>query len=163
MSTLFTILIAVAAGGLIGLPFFRKESGGGNILAVAPTGRSAAERRRNLREEKAGFVLALRELDFDYETGKLSANDYKALRQKYESKTIETMRELDLLDDEWKRFLETVDGQLKNRIPQTVRPKPATQKKPSGKMFCSKCGKSVVAQDRFCGWCGHPREAAANG
>ena len=54
-----------------------------------------------LKEEKAALILALKELDFDYEVGKLSKEDYKNLRQTYEAQTVSLMKRLEVIDVAW--------------------------------------------------------------
>ena len=50
---------------------------------------------RELREEKRRVLRAINELQFDHEMGKLSEEDYKAVRDLYELRAIEVMRALD--------------------------------------------------------------------
>ena len=50
---------------------------------------------RELREEKRRVLRAINELEFDFEMGKLSPNDYRAVRDAYELRAIEAMRALD--------------------------------------------------------------------
>ena len=50
---------------------------------------------RELREEKRRVLRAINELQFDNEMGKLSEEDYKAVRDLYELRAIEVMRALD--------------------------------------------------------------------
>jgi len=50
---------------------------------------------RELREEKRRVLRAINELQFDHEMGKLSDEDYKAVRDLYELRAIEVMRALD--------------------------------------------------------------------
>ncbi len=50
---------------------------------------------RELREERRRLLRALNELRFDHEMGKLSQADYDAVREGYELRAIEVMRQLD--------------------------------------------------------------------
>ena len=50
---------------------------------------------RELREERRRILRAINELQFDYEMGKLSDEDYQAVRQGYQLRAVEVMRALD--------------------------------------------------------------------
>lgn len=51
--------------------------------------------RRELREERRRLLRAINELQFDYEMGKLSDEDYRKVRQGYELQAVEVIRALD--------------------------------------------------------------------
>jgi hypothetical protein len=51
--------------------------------------------RRQLREERRRLLRAINELQFDYEMGKLSEEDYRKVRQGYELQAVEVIRALD--------------------------------------------------------------------
>lgn len=51
--------------------------------------------QRELREERRRLLRAINELQFDYEMGKLSEADYRAVRQGYELQAVEVIRALD--------------------------------------------------------------------
>jgi hypothetical protein len=51
--------------------------------------------QRELREERRRLLRAINELQFDYEMGKLSNEDYKEVRQGYELQAVEVIRALD--------------------------------------------------------------------
>lgn len=50
---------------------------------------------RELREERRRVLRAINELQFDYEMGKLSDDDYQTVRQGYQLRAVEVMRALD--------------------------------------------------------------------
>lgn len=51
--------------------------------------------QRELREERRRLLRAINELRFDHEMGKLSQVDYDAVRQGYELRAVEVMRQLE--------------------------------------------------------------------
>lgn len=51
--------------------------------------------QRELREDRRRLLRAINELQFDYEMGKLSHEDYLAVRQGYELQAVEVIRALD--------------------------------------------------------------------
>ncbi len=64
--------------------------------ARAP-GVPVSDRRLELLEQKASAYRALKELTFDYEAGHLSEDDYRGLRERYESRAAELLTALDAL------------------------------------------------------------------
>ncbi|HMQ11222.1 MAG TPA: hypothetical protein PKC21_09825 [Oligoflexia bacterium] len=70
------------------------------------------DERKQLKYKKANVVLIIKELDFDYETGKLSKTDYKNLRDKYEAQAVSIMQELEHAEDEWQKHLKKVEQNI---------------------------------------------------
>lgn len=54
--------------------------------------------KARLRREKDGLLASLREMEFDFRTGKLAEGDYAAMRSDLEARAIETLRQLDALE-----------------------------------------------------------------
>lgn len=71
---------------------------------------------------------ALRDLQFEYATGKLSANDYTQLKSRYEVQAADILSQIDAV-------------QAKNKNVQ-------------GKRACPRCNTVLYAQDKFCAKCG---------
>lgn len=65
-----------------------------------PIGSDAMSRRLALVEERDRAVAALRELEFDHRTGKLSERDYRELIGPLRHRAVETLRALELGDRE---------------------------------------------------------------
>ncbi len=57
-------------------------------------------------------MLTLKDLDFDFETGKLSKENYQSLRTKYEQETIDVLRQIDVEKDLWEKFQNNLDQTL---------------------------------------------------
>ncbi len=89
MILLLKILILLAVLLLIGLPYFFKPQEGEE--AATPQ----SQRQQELLSQKESTYAAIKELDFDYRMGKLSAEDYKALRDQYEQQAILLLKQLD--------------------------------------------------------------------
>jgi len=66
---------------------------------------------RELREERRRVLRAINELQFDYEMGKLSDEDYQAVRQGYQLRAVEVMRALDAGPD----LHPTLEAELRKR------------------------------------------------
>jgi hypothetical protein len=86
-------VLAVACVLLVALPFLREPAAADDLLS-AP---DELERRRlDLAEERDRALAALKELEFDHRTGKISDEDYRALVGPLRSKAAEALRALDL-------------------------------------------------------------------
>jgi tetratricopeptide (TPR) repeat protein len=67
------------------------------VPGIKPSVPPQHDRRLELLEEKAAAYRALKELTFDYEAGHLSEDDYRGLRDRYESRAAELLVALDKL------------------------------------------------------------------
>lgn len=72
---------------------------------------------------------ALRDLQFEFNTGKLSSGDYEQLKGNYELQAAEILRQIDAL-------------------------KPNKNKNAQGTRACPRCSSPMRAQDKFCTKCG---------
>ena len=85
-------LLAVAAVVVVALPFLREPAPEDDRLARL----SPAERRRlELAEQRDQALAALKELELDHRTGKVSDEDYRALVGPLRRRAAETLRALD--------------------------------------------------------------------
>lgn len=102
------VLILVVSLLIIVAPFFSAKDRG---LVMLPH-LNVPSPEENLRVKKSNLVLILKELDFDFETGKLSKEDYQELRKKYEDDTLKVMKELDALQVVWQVAQEKLTSEL---------------------------------------------------
>ena len=67
------------------------------LRARAPVARGAGvdPERHRLEKEKELAYAALKEAEFDFQMGKLSAEDYAALREKYEARALQALAALE--------------------------------------------------------------------
>ena len=86
-------LIAIAAVVLVALPFLRRVEPGADDRLDAPS--AAAERRLASFEARDRALGALKELEFDHRTGKISDDDYRALVGPLRRAAAEALRALD--------------------------------------------------------------------
>ncbi|HYB69578.1 MAG TPA: tetratricopeptide repeat protein [Candidatus Bathyarchaeia archaeon] len=97
MSGLQLTLIVALAAPTLGLVLWPLLGGrAGEAPAVAPA-RLDDDRRLELEEEKTALYRALRELEFDHDSGHLSDADHASLRERYESRAAALITELDAL------------------------------------------------------------------
>jgi hypothetical protein len=86
-------VIAIAAVILVGLPFLRDPAPTDDRLDVPD---ELEQRRLALAEERDRALAALKELEFDHRTGKVSDEDYRSLVGPLRRRAAETLRALEL-------------------------------------------------------------------
>lgn len=123
------MILVITLGGLlyVGYPLFTDTGRWRGAPGRAPS------REEELRSRKRHALSAIKELEFDYQTGKLSEEDYRSLRSRYEKDAVEAMKGLDGLG-KGARF--------------------RTKKGEEGRLICSSCGEEVPSRSRFCPNCG---------
>jgi hypothetical protein len=82
-------LLAVASVVLVGFPFLREPAAADDRL-LEPD--AAQQRRLALAEERDRALAALKELEFDHRTGKVSDEDYRELVGVLRQRAAETLR-----------------------------------------------------------------------
>jgi hypothetical protein len=83
-------------------------------------------------------VAALREIEFDHATGKLSESDYTALKSQYTSEAVAAIRARDSVADD------PVEKEIRRARAQT-RVCPACGPRPEpGARYCSRCGATLA-------------------
>jgi hypothetical protein len=85
-------VLAVAAVVLVAAPFLRDPAGRDDVLDRRG---ALDERQLELSEERDRALLALRELEFDHRTGKISDEDYRALVGEYRRRAAAALRALE--------------------------------------------------------------------
>lgn len=89
MISVVAILIALGTVIYLGYPILRRDR------SYAPDQRDGLAVTQELRVEKDTLLQALKDLEFDLASGKLSAEDYSAMRSKYEARAMAVLQELD--------------------------------------------------------------------
>ncbi len=137
------VLVGMAALWLVLRPFL----GGG----VAP---EPVEEPVMPEETRKGVaLLALKEIEFDREMGKLSEGDYQYLKDKYTAEALEALRE-----DEGARAPDDVEALIAHRV-RTLRSAAATA--PPGAPVCPSCGPRPEVDALYCSTCGGALPAPA--
>ena len=125
--------------------------------------RATGSRRRRLEltERKEQLYASIKELEFDHSLGKISPQDYEALRGELEVEAVAVLSDLDELE---------VVGDLEDRIEADIvshrRPGPSAAMRaaptraptptdePRAHAFCHGCGERRAPEFRFCPHCG---------
>ncbi len=135
MNELVLFTIVVAATAYVAQPFWRKGA--------------VVKRRRNgqlseLIERRDSLLAQIKELEFDYEVGKISDEDFAEINARYRTEAIAVLRRIDALRGNSRSL-----GQLESEL----RKRRARQQKAD--RFCSQCGHPAAKTDRFCSNCGN--------
>ena len=166
----FLVMLAVATlvGLYVGMPIMQRQ---GRAVTAAEHTRSALLARREQ------VLTTLTELEFDHETGKISADHYQQRRQALLQEGAEILRQLDTLaasphpaqkgtpEETAAAQMETLLAQRRaqraapiqadDEIEALLAARRRARQTPSGG-FCPQCGAPVLADDRFCPRCGTP-------
>jgi hypothetical protein len=86
-------VLAVACVGLVALPFLREPRSEDDRLARPD---ASEQRRLALSEERDRALAALKELEFDHRTGKVSDDDYRELVGPLRHRAAAALRALDV-------------------------------------------------------------------
>ena len=137
------IMILIAAGLVIfiGEPLVRQQP-----TALSHTVQAQEVEQLSLHKET--LYTAIRDLDFDYQTGKVDQQDYTTLRHQLEDEAIQALRDLDAVDP-----LAALDDELERQIAALRQPFPGeTVEAISAE--CSRCGAKLQGDEYFCATCG---------
>jgi len=140
------LLIAVLAVLLVLEPVLRAGAG----VAVRPVAifSDSDDEDDPVQRRRDRALAALKEIEFDHATAKLSDTDYERLRTSYTAEALEALRATDgaapapagvaaePVDDAVERLIASARAQAK------------------GKKFCMECGSTLEGSGRFCVECG---------
>ena len=131
MTIAIGILMIIAAAAYVAAPFFTSTP----ASEMAGTKPVTASERQRLERQKIEAYATIKEVEFDYQMGKLSDADFAAKRDKYAAQALEAIAALDA---------------AKARQPRQV----AEGRRPRRIAFCPGCGVSVPGRANFCPACG---------
>jgi hypothetical protein len=139
LTEVFFILIAFVVSLFVVLPIVQARSGRQFLSR-----NSSNHRIKDLEERKETLYSTIKDIEFDYETGKLSESDFKDLRAQYKQEAIGILKEIDQL-------------QKRTVKPKSLFGKQETQPKISEDKvsFCWLCGTAVAENDQYCANCGN--------
>ncbi len=108
--------------------------------------------------QRDSVYAALRDLDFDFQLGKLSAQDHAAMRDKYKARAATVLQQLDAAHaDQAQAEIETQVAQRRKTVPADVEAEIArlrAAKVQAAGARCAKCGTPRKPGDQFCAKCG---------
>lgn len=126
------ICLAVLTGVFVAYPLFQRRQ--------PKVSFDDNHRAGELEARKAEIYAAIKDIDFDFQMGKLSPEDYDQLRSQYKAEAVTLLKRIDQMHGkrQGRRGL--------GRHGDTGRP--------SSAKFCQRCGQPLEPGDRFCSACG---------
>jgi hypothetical protein len=138
-------LVAMGTVVFVGEPLVRR--------ALRPTLPDESEQvMERLSLQKETLYNAIRDLDFDFQTGKVEQKDYVELRQHFEREAIQLLRQIDAvdplseLDNELERQIHTLHQQRLSSLDLDL----------SSSSTCPSCKGVLQGDEHFCPSCGQP-------
>lgn len=107
-------------------------------------------RAGDLLEQKDNIYKAIKEIEFDFEMGKLSEDDFHELRQQYKEQAVSLLKRLDQM-----RKKKVGSREILTKGAKSKKGKAATNAK-----FCWVCGTGLTSHDNYCPSCGTNLENA---
>jgi hypothetical protein len=140
--------LAAALVGLLALFFVLRP-----LIWPTPLAEPVFEPVEQEETPRGVALLALKEIEFDRETGKLSDEDYRFLKEKYTAQAIEALRA-----EEGRKTPDDVEALIAHRV-RALRSAAASA--PPGARLCPTCGPRPEPDAAFCSTCGSRLPAAA--
>jgi hypothetical protein len=129
---LFFTLLAFAISAFVVAPIFRSY-----VRRGYSNNSSSNNPANDLIERKETIYSHIKDIEFDYEMGKLSKEDFLKLRQQYKDEAVSLLKEIDKVRGEPLQAKKTLSQQKKTTT------------------FCWMCGTALSPDDRFCANCGN--------
>jgi len=132
MTAFIGILLTVLTFAFITYPLFKQKSP--SVDSVKD------EKLQELLSNRDTTYSMLKELEFDFQSGILTGEDYRDLEARYKRKAISLLKDInDLEKGSW------VEEEIERQVLELRRSK--------GR-FCPQCGAACQEDDRFCSRCG---------
>jgi len=149
-STLFLIIVA-AVSLLILYPLFRPSIRSSQGSLLKSNGHTA-----EVEEEREMAITSLRELELEYQMGKLSEEDYSELRGQYRRRAIALLKAADA-------GAEGIDSDIEAEVQRLRRALAGNGSiAPKSGAVCMYCERPVGSKDKYCPNCGKPLAVATS-
>lgn len=162
-----TILVVVGSVALlvvaviaVGWPLWRERRQPA-LLEETLTVEADADPLAELVDRRDSIYKALKELEFDYQVGKVSDADFQAFSTQLKSQAVAVLKEIDALqaigiDPELDARIEAEIAALRRNGRAEVAVAPVAAPEAAAAAFCPQCGRQARPGDRFCSRCGAP-------
>jgi len=145
MAILIGLVVAIAAVLLVLEPILRPSA-----ASVRPS--VLGEEPEDPRETKKELALAaLKEIEFDRATGKLSEGDYQAMLTRYTREAVEALREAEAPALAGGNGHGSPAGAADDPVERLIA---EARQAGKGKRYCTNCGAVLEGSGRFCVECG---------
>lgn len=147
MTIFFAVVLTVLTFVWVFYPFFRHKA---RLPATDEN-----KKLEKLRSERDTTYSMLKELEFDYQSGITTEEDYRELEARYKRKAISTLREIDNAGriDSAEPELDEIEQQVR-KLRKSRGKTGARSGKPAEGQFCPQCGSQAREKDKFCASCG---------
>jgi hypothetical protein len=158
MEILLAVVLLAAVFAILGYPLYR---------STPHLNLSSAGTLNDLLAQRDGLYATLRDLDLDYQLGKLDSRDYRSNREQYLARAAALLQQLDGLrgaDAAHQNLSDEIEQEVLalRRRPSLGSPRPAAGNglRPpavpvvSSPLACKNCGRAYGPADRFCAKCG---------
>lgn len=126
------LVLAVLTFAFIAYPLFKRKP--------PPAGSVGDEKLQELHSKRDTTYSMLKELEFDFQAGTLTEEDYQDLETRYKRKAISILKELDGSEKSTE-----IDEEIEKQVREL---------RQSRGRFCTQCGESCQESDSFCSRCG---------
>lgn len=154
----FALLIAGGAAAYVLWPLLSR---------AAPDVPVEDDRLTDLLSRKDGVLVAIKDLEFDHQVGKLSEEDFQRFDARLRQQAIGYLQQIDKLAPQSAQLDEALEGEItrlrKTRTtpasangktaPVTATAAPMPAAKPAAR-FCTNCGQPLAPEHKFCANCG---------
>ncbi|MFQ5651874.1 MAG: zinc ribbon domain-containing protein [bacterium] len=137
-TTLIFGFLSLLVSFFVILPFLQARWRKGSSHALRTN-----QRASDLVDRKHALYAAIKDIEFDFQMGKLSEEDFQELRQQYKNQAVNILKKI---DQRQRKKMRAGGRHAKKEKSRT-----GTQK---GMNFCWSCGTRLGAEEKFCPNCG---------
>ena len=156
MTVVAEIVLVVVVLSLLAMPLFRKVDE--EYILTQKLSAEEGDQYHQLLARKENLLEAIKDLSFDFETGKLSEEDYNLTKADFELQAIEVIKEVDEMKTKAEAEHARTINSAKNQTVASEKQHGAT---PEAKVtvkahaFCPHCGTALRGEGfKFCPSCG---------
>ena len=132
MTVIITLLLTIAAFAAVAYPYLKRKP--------TPMAINGDEKAQELHFKRDAAYSMLKELEFDFQSGILSREDYSDLEARYKTKAVSILKKLDGLQED-----SSPEDEIEKQVQRLRR---------NRGRFCSQCGVKQPTSARFCADCG---------
>ncbi len=144
MTYLLATIISLFISGYVVYPLFQKRYQLTPLMFFENAGNL-----NDLESAKEEALRAIKEIDFEYQLGKMTREDYESLKAEYQRRAVLILKQI---DDRQQRNME--GDPLEERIRLYRQQLKRTGGIQNNQRLCPQCGQMVQKDYQFCVYCG---------